>query len=181
MGALGAALGAMVGWLTYGRRKYEHLDDVMRRNIPALTELQQQLLRAVDEDTEAFADYMNAIALPKETEAEKTARREAMQAGLRKATLVPLHTMELVDRAWEPLLEIARHGQYSSRSDVEVGAKALEAAAHGAHRNVAINLAGIKDEAFAREVREKADALRARAETQVRAVGEIVALRTGDV
>jgi len=181
MGALGAALGAMVGWLTYGRRKYEHLDDAVRRNIPPLVELQQELLRAVDRDSEAFEDYMKALALPKETDEEKAARQEAMQAGLKQATLVPFHTMELVDRAWAPLLEIARIGQYSSRSDVEVGAKALEAATHGAHRNVAINLAGIRDEAFVEDLRSRSDALLERARQQAGAVGAAAAARTADV
>ena len=181
MGAMGAALGAMVGWLTYGRRKYEHVDDVMRANIPPLVEVQQELLRAVDLDAEAFEDYMHALGMPKETDEERAARREAMQTGLKQATLVPFHTMELVDRAWAPLLEVARAGQYSSRSDVEVGAQALEAAAHGAHRNVAINLSGIRDEAFTRDLRVRSDALLDRARQQAEAVSAAVAARTGDV
>ena len=180
MGALGAALGAMVGWLTYGRKKYEHLDDVMRTNIPPLVQIQKELLAAVDRDTEAFEDYMKAAGMPKETDEEQAARREAMQGGLRQATLVPLHTMELVDRVWEPLLEIARHGQYSSRSDVEVGAKALEAAAYGAHRNVAINLEAIRDESFRSDLAARAAALLARAREQAEAVRELVRARTGD-
>jgi len=181
MGALGAALGAMVGWLTYGRRKYEHLDQVMRASIPPLVEVQQALLRAVDRDTEAFDCYMKALALPRETEAEQAARRAAMQDGLRQATLVPLETMQLVDRAWEPLLEIARCGQYSSRSDVEVGAKALEAAAYGAHRNVVINLAGIRDEAYREDLGARAAALLERAQQQAEAVRALIRSRSGDV
>jgi len=180
MGALGASLGAMVGWLTYGRRKYEHLDDIVRANIPTLVELQHELLRAVDRDSEAFEDYLKALGLPKETAEEKAARAEAMQAGLKRATLIPFHTMELVDRAWAPLLEIARVGQYSSRSDVEVGAKALEAAAYGAHRNVAINLAGIKDAAFTEDIQARSDALLERARQQAEMVGGAVRARTGD-
>src|SRR5690606_30218774 len=81
MGALGAALGAMVGWLTYGRRKYEHLDEHMRRHIPPLARIQQELLRAVDRDSEAFEDYMDALGMPKDTAEEKDARKAAMQEG----------------------------------------------------------------------------------------------------
>ena len=181
MGALGAALGAMVGWLTYGRRKYEHLDSRIRATIPALVEVQEQLLQAVDRDTQAFAGYMAAIALPKSTLAEQAARRTAMRQGLQQATLVPLGTMETADRAWDSMLEIARVGQFSSRSDAEVGARALEAGIYGAWRNVAINLAGIKDETFRTDVKARADALMARAREKLAELQAIVEARTGDV
>jgi glutamate formiminotransferase / formiminotetrahydrofolate cyclodeaminase len=180
LGALGAALGGMVGWLTYGRRKYEHLDDVMRRNIPPLVEVQQALLDAIDRDAAAFTDYMNALSLPKQTAEEKTARKQAMQEGLKKATQVPFTTMELADRAWDPMIEIARYGQYSSRSDVEVGAKALEAAVYGAHRNVVINLDGITDEAFRTDMSQRAEVLLDRAQHRLAELQSVIGARTGD-
>lgn len=180
MGALGAALGAMVGWLTYGRRKYEHLEPHMRANIPPLVRIQEELLQAVERDSAAFEDYMTALGMPKSTPEDVDARRAAMQEGLKKATRVPLRTMELADEAWEPLLEIARYGQYSSRSDVEVGAKALEAASYGAYRNVAINLGGIKDPAFREELQRRADALLARASQLAGQVRAVIDGRGGD-
>lgn len=180
LGALGAALGAMVGWLTYGRRKYEHLDAVMRTNLPPLVEIQEQLLQAVDADADAFNDYVAALALPRSTADEISARDRAMQEGLKQATQVPFHTMELVDRAWEPLLEIARLGQYSSRSDVEVGAKALEAGLYGAFRNVMINLPGIEDAGFRSDVETRATALMARGQEQLAQLQRTIEARTGD-
>jgi glutamate formiminotransferase / formiminotetrahydrofolate cyclodeaminase len=159
MAALGVALGAMVGWLTYGRRKFEHLDARVRQALPPLVELQEELLQAVDRDSDAFAGYMKAMALPKNTEEEKARRHEAMQDGLKQATLVPLRAMELADRAWEPMLELARIGQFSSRSDLEVGAKALEAGLYGSWRNVLINLHDIEDPAFRQELEQRAGAL----------------------
>jgi glutamate formiminotransferase / formiminotetrahydrofolate cyclodeaminase len=179
--ALGAALGAMVGWLTYGRRKYEHLEPEIRRHLPALVEAQEALLRAVDRDTEAFNDYMAALALPKGTDEERAARRAAMQEGLKQATLVPFATMEAADRAWEPLLAIARIAQYSSRSDIEVGGKALEAGLYGSWRNVLINLPGIDDEAFRSDLEARATALVERARSRMEELARIVAGRTGDV
>ncbi|HSJ08076.1 MAG TPA: glutamate formimidoyltransferase, partial [Longimicrobiales bacterium] len=181
MGALGAALGAMVGWLTYGRRKYEHLDAAVREHLPPLVELQEALLRGVDRDTDAFAEYMAAIRMPRDTEAQREARSAAMQEGLKSATRVPLHTMELADRAWEPMIGLARIGAYSSRSDLEVGAKALEACLYGAHRNVGINLTDIRDDAFRRELQDRADALLARGREKFADVQAVVAGRTGDV
>jgi glutamate formiminotransferase / formiminotetrahydrofolate cyclodeaminase len=181
IGSLGAALGAMVGWLTYGRRKYEHLGDRMRTVIPPLVQIQGELLKAIDRDTDAFNDYMDVLGLPKKTAEEKELRTRAMQEGLKNATLVPLHTMELIDKAWEPIMEVARSGQYSSRSDVEVGAKALEAGAFGAYRNVMINLADIKDETFKKELTEKAGSLLKRTENKLKELTTIVTERTGDV
>jgi glutamate formiminotransferase/formiminotetrahydrofolate cyclodeaminase len=181
MGAMGAGLGAMVGWLTYGRRKYEHLDGAMREHLPPLVAIQEQLLQAVDADTDAFADYMDALRMPKDTDEQKAIRKAAMQEGLKTATLVPLHTMELADRAWDPILEIAGVGQFSSRSDVEVGAKALEACLYGAYRNVVINLGDIDDHAFKAETEDQARALLERGREKFAELQEIIADRTGDV
>lgn len=181
MGAMGAGLGAMVGWLTYGRRKYEHLDGAMREHLPPLVELQEELLRAVDADTDAFGEFMDALQMPKDTEEQKAARKAAMQAGLKTATRVPLRTMELADRAWDPMLEVARVGQYSSRSDVEVGAKALEACLYGAYRNVVINLGDIADEDFSADMESKATALLERGTEKMAEMQGIVEARDGDV
>ena len=54
----GAALGAMVGLLTFGNRKYEPLDPVMRVAIPPLHNASQQLIPLIDKDTQAFNSYM---------------------------------------------------------------------------------------------------------------------------
>ena len=101
--------------------------------------------------------------MPKETADEKQARHDAMQAGLKAAVEVPLEVMRTADRCWEAMLEMAREGNFASRSDLEVGAKALEAGIWGASRNVAINLPGIEDEAFRRATGEEAERLAARA------------------
>lgn len=54
----GTALGTMVGLLTFGNRKYESLDPIMRKAIQPLHNSMQQLMPLVDKDTEAFGDYM---------------------------------------------------------------------------------------------------------------------------
>jgi glutamate formiminotransferase/formiminotetrahydrofolate cyclodeaminase len=175
--SMGAALGAMVGWLTYGKRKFEDKDAIMRRLIPPLHEAMQALLPLVDRDTRAFDAYLAAVGLPNETEAEKAARRAAMQAGLKAAVEVPLEVMRTADRCWEPMLEMAVHGNPASRSDVEVGAKLLEAGIWGAARNVAINLPQIEDEAFRKAALGEADSLAARAAVQRDRVLATVAAR----
>jgi glutamate formiminotransferase/formiminotetrahydrofolate cyclodeaminase len=160
---MGAALGAMVGWMTYGKRRFEEKDAVMRRLIPPLHEGMQALLPMIDADTAAFNDYLAALGLPKETEAEKTARTAAMQAGLQQAIGVPLAVLRAADRCWDAMVEMAEHGNRTSRSDLEVGARCLEVGAWGAYRNVLINLAQVKDAAYKERTRKEAEALAERA------------------
>lgn len=54
----GAALGAMVGQMTYGKRQFENLDSVMRRLIPPFHQATEELLLMVDADSSAFNSYM---------------------------------------------------------------------------------------------------------------------------
>jgi glutamate formiminotransferase/formiminotetrahydrofolate cyclodeaminase len=161
--AVGAALGAMVGWMTYGKRKFEAQDPAMRRSIPPLDDAMKGLLPLVDRDTRAFDAYLAAVGMPKGTNEERSARHAAMQEGLKAAVQVPLEVMRTADRCWEAMTEMAAHGNPASRSDLEVGARALETGIWGALRNVAINLPGIEDEAFRRSTNEEAEALANRA------------------
>ncbi|MDT8324063.1 MAG: glutamate formimidoyltransferase [Bacteroidota bacterium] len=160
---LGAALGAMVGWMTYGKRKFEEKDATMRRLIPPLDAAMRRLIPMIDADTDAFNDYMNAIGMPKSTDEEKAARSAAMQEGLKKAVDVPLTTMRIADTCWDTMVEMAAHGNINSKSDLEVGAKALETGSWGAYKNVMINLGSIKDEDFTLRITGEAEALLARA------------------
>jgi glutamate formiminotransferase/formiminotetrahydrofolate cyclodeaminase len=161
--ALGAALGSMVGWMTYGRRRFEAQDPTMRRLIPPLREAMERLLPMVDRDTRAFDAYMAAMRMPQDDDELRAARQRAMQEGLKAAVQVPLEVMRLADGAWDAMVEMASHGNMASRSDLEVGAKALEAGIWGSARNVAINLPGIDDEAYRERVSSEANALASRA------------------
>jgi glutamate formiminotransferase/formiminotetrahydrofolate cyclodeaminase len=85
--------------------------------------------------------------------------------------------MRLGDRCWEAMAELAQHGNPASRSDLEVGARALEAGIWGASRNVAINLSGIEDEALRGATRSEAESLAARAAAQCQRVLQILSER----
>jgi glutamate formiminotransferase/formiminotetrahydrofolate cyclodeaminase len=119
--AIGAALGTMVGWMTYGKRKFEDKDAPMRQLIPRLHGAMEALIPLVDADTQAFASYMEARNLPQDTEEQAAQRRELMEAGLQKAVEVPLAVVRLADACWDAMVEMARHGNVASRSDLEVG------------------------------------------------------------
>jgi glutamate formiminotransferase/formiminotetrahydrofolate cyclodeaminase len=175
--ALGAGLGSMVGKLTYGVRKFEDVDGRMRKNIPPLHEAAARLIPMIDADTTAFNDFMAALRLPETTDEERAIRGECMQSGLKKAIDVPLTIMKIADEAWDALCEVARYGNPASRSDVEVGAKALETGIWGAYKNVMINLADITDEDFRERISREADAIVGRAGKKLARVLEILEKR----
>ena len=172
--AMGAGLGAMVAKLTLGVRKFEDVDAKMRDLVPPLHHIAHDLIPMIDADTDAFADYVAALGLPKATDEEKDYRAEQLQLGLKKAIEVPLTVMRTADRAWEPLKETARYGNLASKSDVEVGAKSLETGIWGAWRNVVINMGDVTDKAYKAETLASAEALKTRASEQCRKVLEIL-------
>lgn len=161
--AIGSGLGAMVAKLTYGVRKFEHLEPQLRQIIPVLHNTTMQLIPMIDADTNAFNDYVEAMRLPQASEEEKNIRNEKMQAGLKKAIEIPLTTMKIGDAAWEKMLEAAKCGNIASKSDMQVGARALEVGIWGAYQNVMINMTGIKDEKFVSETTARAEKIKDRA------------------
>jgi glutamate formiminotransferase/formiminotetrahydrofolate cyclodeaminase len=155
--SLGAALGAMVGWMSYGNKKFEHLDSRMRKLIPPLHGKMKELIPLIDADTNAFNDYMTAMKMPKKTETEIKMRKEKMQEGLKKAVTVPLSVMRISDTCWQWMTEMAKYGNIASKSDLEVGAKSLETGIWGAYKNVEINLPAIEDEKYKKEITEESN------------------------
>jgi glutamate formiminotransferase/formiminotetrahydrofolate cyclodeaminase len=160
---IGSGLGAMVAKLTYGVRKFEDLDGIMRKIIPPLHDTTMKLIPMIDADTNAFNDYVNAIRLPKKTEEEQKYRFEQMQLGLKKAIEIPLAMMKTGDAAWDSMIEVAKHGNIASKSDVQVGARALEVGIWGGYQNVLINMKDIKDEKFVTDITAEAEAIKDRA------------------
>ncbi len=157
MGALGAALGAMVANLSSHKagwdERWEEFSDYAEQG----QALMERLLYLVDEDTESFNRIMAVFAMPKGTEAEKAARDEAMEAATLYATQVPLRTAETSYQVFALLKAMAENGNPASVSDAGVGALAARAAVRGALLNVKINAASLKD-------REAADKLTSRGE-----------------
>ncbi|MBR1673275.1 MAG: cyclodeaminase/cyclohydrolase family protein [Fretibacterium sp.] len=162
-GALGAALGVMAAQLTQGRKKYadfaEHAAEVEKK----CEALRGRLLDAMERDNEAFNTVSAAFALPKETEEEKARRSAAIQEGLKVCTQTPLETMELCDEGLQLVASMMGRCNDSCVSDLGVAALSLKAGLQGAWLNVCINIASLKDKAFAGECREKGEALLARA------------------
>ncbi len=163
MGALAAALGTMVANLSAHKRgwddRWKEFSDWAERG----QDVMERLLRLVDEDTEAFAKIMDVFSMPKGTEEEKAARAEAMEKATLYASRVPLKTMQTAMEAMPVALAMARIGNPASASDAGVGAIAALAAVRGAHLNVRINAAGLKDRALAAELTDEAARIEAEA------------------
>jgi glutamate formiminotransferase/formiminotetrahydrofolate cyclodeaminase len=168
--SLGAALGAMMGWMTYGNRKFENLDSKMRKSIAPLHESMKRLISMIDADTNAFNDYMTAMKMPKNTDEEKKLRKEKMQEGLKKAVEVPLNVMREADKCWFWMNKMAKYGNLNSKSDLEVGAKSLQTGIWGAYRNVLINLSSIEDDNFREEVKKETNKIIKRSTYSLRVV-----------
>lgn len=172
MGALAAALGTMVANLSAHKRgwddRWKEFSDWAERG----QDVMERLLRLVDEDTEAFAKIMDVFSMPKGTEEEKAARAEAMEKATLYASRVPLKTMQTAMEAMPVALAMARIGNPASASDAGVGAIAALAAVRGAHLNVRINAAGLKDRALAAELTDEAARIEAEA---VAAESEVLA------
>nr|WP_320015199.1 glutamate formimidoyltransferase [uncultured Desulfobacter sp.] len=178
LAALGAGLGAMVGKLTLGVRKFETVDAEMRTLIPPLHDAVLALIPMIDADTNAFADYVAALGLPENTDEESRFRKAQLQLGLKKAIEVPLFTMTQGDKAWDAMMRVAQYGNIASRSDLEVGARALEAGIWGAYKTVVNNMDEINDPDYRKKIMEKADAVRARAAENCQKILEILEKRS---
>lgn len=157
MGALAAALGAMVANLSAHKRGWDDRWKEFSDQAVKGQDIMERLLKLVDEDTAAFAKIMNVFSMPKGTEEEKAARAEAMEKATLYATQVPLRTMQTALEAMPLALEMARKGNPASASDAGVGAIAALAAVKGAQLNVRINAAGLKDRAMADNLTAEAE------------------------
>jgi glutamate formiminotransferase/formiminotetrahydrofolate cyclodeaminase len=156
-GALSAALSSMVANLTVGKKGYEGVEQEMKELAIRAQALKDELLRAVDEDTRAFAKVMDAFKLPKATEEQAKEKETAIEKATREATLVPLAVLEKSLSLLDLARNVAQKGNKNSLSDAGVAGAIALAAAQGAHDNARINLLGIKDNTFKEEVKKKAD------------------------
>jgi len=164
VGAMGAALGTMVANLSSHKRgwdeRWEEFSDWAEKGKAC----HDELLRLIDEDTNAFNKIMAAFGLPSGTEQEKAARHEAIQAATKEAIEVPLRTMQVSLDCMEVCKAMAEIGNPASVSDAGVGALAARTGVVGAHLNVKINAADVEDKAWLDCVLKRATAIQGQAE-----------------
>jgi glutamate formiminotransferase/formiminotetrahydrofolate cyclodeaminase len=173
-GALGASLASMVSNLTANKRGSEAVDAVLNEAAEKCQDIKFALVRAVDEDTNAFNAFMDARRLPDKTDEEKAARTAAMQDGLKQAVYVPLNTAKLSLEAIEIAETVAKNGNPNSITDVGVGAQIAYIGVKGGIYNVLINLKDIKDSDFNTKMRQECTNLDKTAKDRLSAVEKLV-------
>ncbi|MFR8331349.1 MAG: cyclodeaminase/cyclohydrolase family protein [Oscillospiraceae bacterium] len=156
--ALAAALAEMVAHLTAGREKYAAVQEEMQHLLEELPALRGKLLEAVDRDSRAFDRYMEALAMPKATPEEQTARKAAMQEGLKAVAQVPMEVAETVASLFPALETAVRKGNPNAVTDGMVGTMLARTAVLGALFNVRVNLDSIHDPDFTAAMAARADA-----------------------
>ena len=173
-GALGASLASMVSNLTANKRGSEQVDDILVKCADECQDIKFKLIKAVDDDTNAFNQYMDAKRLSNKTEEEIQIRKDAMQHGLKTAVMVPLLTAELSLEVIKICNTVATHGNPNSITDIGVGASSANTGVIGGVYNVLINLKGIDDKKFVDEMKIRCEDLRKNAEEQFQKVQKIV-------
>jgi formiminotetrahydrofolate cyclodeaminase len=145
VGALGAALVSMVCNLTLGKEKFAGVEAEIAELVKATESARARLEKLLQEDTTAYSGVIRAYKLPKDTDAEKAARKAAVQAGLIVAANVPLEICKVAVEVCRLSKTAAELGNPGAVTDAGIGAILGEAAVVGGALNVKINLGSIED------------------------------------
>ncbi|MFA9393010.1 MAG: glutamate formimidoyltransferase [Prolixibacteraceae bacterium] len=152
MGAMGAALGTMVANLSAHKRGWDHRWEEFSNWAEKGKLYHDQLLHLVDEDTKAFNAIMEAFGLPKSTDRENAARKQAIHSATKYAIEVPFMVMALCFQSMEVMKAMAEIGNPNSVTDAGVGALAARSGVLGAFLNVKINVADFEDQTFVEDI-----------------------------
>ncbi len=163
MAALGVSLGTMVANLSSHKPGWDERWEEFSIWAEKGQQLKDELIHLVDEDTAAFNKIMDALGLPKGTDAEKAARKQALQDATLYATLVPFRTMEKSLIGFDICKAMVEIGNPNSVTDAGVGALCCRSAVMGAFLNVKINAAGLEDKVKAQELIENGAKIEAQA------------------
>ena len=154
-GALGAALGAMVGELTLGKPKYAAVEEQMADLTAKAKDLSKKLLALIDADAEAFLPLSRAYAIPKYV----TGRDEELERCTRLAAQPPMEMARLCCEAIELMEGFAQMGSVLAVSDAATGAALCKGALYGAAVNVKVNTKAMTDRTYAGEINGEVDRL----------------------
>lgn len=174
IGAMGAALVAMVCNLTIGKKKYAEVEDEMKALLARAEALRHRLTGMIEDDVKAFDAVMGAYGMPKETDAEKEARGKAIQSALKLATDVPLRCCHAAREVIDIAAATSAKGNLGVISDAGVAVLAAYAALRSAALNVYTNAKLISDKDFADAKLKELETLLAGAEGATEEAYELV-------
>lgn len=156
-GAIGTALGLMVGNLTVGKKKYAQVEEEVQNLMSRLSEMQGDMLELADEDARVFAPLALAYGLPTDTEEQREHKAAVMEENLLAASLVPARIMENAVITLNILSRLEQIGSVMAISDVGVSVQCIRTALTGAVMNVYINTKSMKNREKAEELNGYAD------------------------
>ena len=155
VGALGVALGSMVGNFTTGKKRYADVEDDIQRMLADGEAIRTRLIELVEEDAEAFYPLSQAYGIPK----EDPSRAEVLEAATKNACVAPLEMMRQIAKAIELLEEMGEKGSKMLLSDVGCGALLCRAALEAASLNVFVNTKTLNERTLAYAMEAECDAL----------------------
>lgn len=155
VGAVGVALGNMVGSLTVGKKKYADVEEDIKALMVKAEALRVRMLNLIEADAACFAPLAKAYGIPK----EDPNRDVVMEEALKTACSVPMDIMRTVCEAIALMEEFAKKGSALAISDAGCGAVCCKAALQGASLNVFINTKSMKDRVTAEDLEAEANHL----------------------
>ena len=153
VGAIGTALGNMVGSLTVGKNKYADVEGEIIALKAKCDALQKELLDQVEADDKGFVPLAKAYGIPKDDPNRDAVLEEATVT----ACAVPMHIMELCCQALDCIAVFAAKGSRLAVSDAGCGAVCCKAALQAASLNVFINTKSLKNRETASELNRQAN------------------------
>ena len=153
VGAIGVALGNMVGALTVGKKKYAAVEEDIKALMVKAQELRVKLLDCIAKDAVAFEPLSKAYGIPK----DDPTRDEVMEKCLHDAAQVPFEILCLCCEVIELQVDFAAKGSALAVSDAGTGVVIAKAALQGAAINVKVNTKSMKDRAYAAEIDKEVD------------------------
>src|SRR6202158_3131704 len=157
-GGMAAGLAAMVASMSRGKKAYLQYESQLSAAIARLTPLREELKNAVDADAESYNSVMKAYKQAKSTTDEKSGQA-MIEAALRQAPEVPLSVAEKSHEIAQMVTSLEPITNPNMKSDLTTAHALAGAALTGALANVEINLASLKDQTFAADVRRRTGAL----------------------
>ncbi len=153
VGAVGTALGNMVGSLTVGKKKYAAVEEEIIALKAKCDQLQKDLLDLVKKDADGFEPLAKAYGIPK----DDPNRDEILEKATIEACAVPMEIMEKCCEALDCIQIFAEKGSRLAVSDAGCGAVCCKAALQSASLNVFINTKSMKTRDLAEEMNRKAN------------------------
>ena len=157
VGALGVSLATMVANLSAHKAGWDDKWEFFSEWAVKGQKYKEKLLFLVDEDTNAFNKIIDGFRMPKDSEAEKKARLQAIEDATKYATEIPFQVMETSFQSMEVMQAMLKDGLQNSLSDAGVGVLCARTAVIGAYFNVRINAKDIKDQEFSKDILAKAE------------------------